>query len=45
MNILWQDQDLHDENAEEYQAGTGDVIFEGRQGRCSILQGIDTLLS
>lgn len=35
---LWKDKNLHDKNADEDQAGAGDVVFEGRQGCCSVLE-------
>lgn len=37
VDSLWQDENLNYEDAEEDQAGTGDVILESRQGRCSVL--------
>lgn len=35
---LWKDKNLHDKNADEDQAGAGDVVFEGRQCCCSVLE-------
>lgn len=34
---LWQDENLNYKDAEEDQTGAGDVVLEGRQGRCSVL--------
>lgn len=36
--ILWQDENLHNENAEKDQTGAGDIVFEGRQDCCSVLK-------
>lgn len=38
-HVLWKDENLHNENAEKDQASTGDIVFEGRQGCCSVLKG------
>lgn len=38
MHILWQDQNLHNKNAEKDQTGASDVVFKGRQGCCSVLK-------
>lgn len=37
-HVLWKNKDLHDENAEKDQIGAGNVVFEGWQGCCSILE-------
>lgn len=37
-HILWKDEDLHNKNAEKDQICAGDIIFEGWQGRCSVLK-------
>lgn len=37
--ILWKDENLHNKNAEKDQTGAGDIVFEGRQGCCSVLKG------
>lgn len=38
MHILWQNQNLHNENAEKDQTGAGDIVFKGRQVCCSVLK-------
>lgn len=35
---LWQDENLHDEDADEDQTGAGYVVFEGWQRCCSVLE-------
>lgn len=37
-HVLWENKDLHDKNAEKDQIGAGDVVFEGWQGCCSVLE-------
>lgn len=37
-HVLWKDKNLHNKNAEKNQVGAGDVVFEGRQGCCSVLK-------
>ena len=37
-DILWKDENLHNENAEKDHTRAGDIVFEGRQGRCSVLE-------
>lgn len=39
VHILWQDENLHNENAEKDQTGAGDIVFESRQDCCSVLKG------
>lgn len=38
-HILWKDENLHNENAEKDETSAGDIVFEGRQGCCSVLKG------
>lgn len=38
-HLLWQYQDLHNKNAEEYETGTSHIILKCRQSSCSILEG------
>lgn len=35
---LWKDENLNDEDADEDQTGAGDVVFEGWQSCCSVLE-------
>lgn len=37
-HILWKDENLHNKNAEEDQTGAGNIVFEGWQGSCSVLE-------
>lgn len=37
-HVLWKDKNLHDKNAEKDQIGARDVVFEGWQGCCSVLE-------
>lgn len=37
-HILWKDENLHNKNAEKDQTGAGNIVFEGRQGCCSVLE-------
>lgn len=37
-HVLWKDKNLYNKNAEKDQVGAGDVVFEGWQGCCSVLE-------
>lgn len=37
-HLLWQYQNLHNENAEEYETGTSHVVLKRRQSGCSVLE-------
>lgn len=43
MDLLWQYKNLHDEDAEEDEAGTGHVVLEGGQCSGSVLRRKGTL--
>lgn len=36
--VLWEDKNLYNKNAEKDQVGAGDVVFEGWQSCCSVLE-------